>query len=588
MMPLIPESDNVMLQLCAFLLRRGATPADAWTATSLADAELFYWASGRAEPLSADDGEIFGAATPGDIVVALLRRLTTPPRWQEFIKNTLSLRSFGAAHESLGAVVFCAVPGEDSDDQVRWVAWTFGVAARALRRSAQDPRFGLLAVLNLLVVPLLSQQPSGRPGRRHRGPQLREMRYRTTAPYVQQTGHRAARDIPVEGFRVDRTSDLVVAVGGSGADPALATSTLLGGRSLRFRAGVARIEDLATLAVTAVDRSRATDYKEAFSWMDNIRPVDDPDLIGALRLQLAEELMADPDTPAVDVILPDDLIEVGDDRSIRYIVFPRERRTGQGRVTLTTAAVAGLLGQVADGDARDLGLDAELRFLDESESGIGTATVLECLSASLGIGDEDFIAYDGDFYRVSRSFVERIDSEISEIPASAIEFPRYTGETEPVYNAMAGKDHPAEFVELDRALIKLPGEYGIESSDLVAASGAMIHVKRKGKSSVLSHLFLQVANSCELLRRSAEARRQLDVLIRERARNECIVASVTAAHLAAEERRGEIEVAFAFLGDWKGKTVTSLPLFSRISLVSEARRVTNLGYRATVATISTR
>jgi uncharacterized protein (TIGR04141 family) len=87
------------------------------------------------------------------------------------------------------------------------------------------------------------------------------MRYRTTAPYVQQTGHRAARDISVDGFRVDQTSDLVAAVGGTGADPALTTSTLLGGRSLRFRAWVNKPEELTELASIALERSGATEYK---------------------------------------------------------------------------------------------------------------------------------------------------------------------------------------------------------------------------------------------------------------------------------------------------------------------------------------
>jgi hypothetical protein len=49
-----------------------------------------------------------------------------------------------------------------------------------------------------------------------------------------------------------------------------------------------------------------------------------------------------------------------------------------------------------------------------------------------------------------------------------------------------------------------------------------------------------------------------------------------------------VEVAFAFLGDWRNRTITSLPLFSRISLVTQARRVSNLGYLPTVALISSR
>ena len=77
---------------------------------------------------------------------------------------------------------------------------------------------------------------------------------------------------------------------------------------------------------------------------------------------------------------------------------------------------------------------------------------------------------------------------------------------------MVVENYPDDFILLDRALIELPGEYGVEVSDLVSSSGALIHVKRKGKSSVLSHLFLQAANSCELLRRSPPARDQFMTL----------------------------------------------------------------------------
>lgn len=581
----------MLLSLNGFLLRLGVTPANVWTAAASEDVDLFYWAHGEVEPLAADDAEVLGAAVAGDVIVALLRRRSSPPAWQAFVKDALGLLSYGETHESLGAAVFCAVSVGKDSDLVNWLAWTFGNASRALRRSALDPRFGLLAALNLLAVPALSaEQSSEASNMRHRRPRLREMRYRTTSPYVQQTGHRSARDIPVEGFRVDRTSDLVAAVGGTGADPALTTSTLLGGRSLRFRAMVTHIEELVELAEIAVGRSNATDYKELFSWIDNIRLVNDPELIHQLRLWVADELAANPDSPQIEPILPDDLIDVGEDSSIKYILFPRERGIGPGRVTLAAGALSGLVApSVAQaGNDRDRVLDTELRFLDESEGRLGAATILECLSVNITHANGDFIAYDGDFYAVNPSFVERIDGELRNLPLSSLDYPPYRGETEPAYNAMVGRDYPDSFVLLDRQLIELPNEFGIEASDLVSATGALVHVKRKGKSSVLSHLFLQAANSCELLRRSPIAREQLLTLVREHAHNDHIAASVEAAYVQAEKRDGEIEVAFAFLGDWKGRDITSLPLFSRISMISEIRRVSSLGFKPTAALISSR
>ncbi len=71
---------------------------------------------------------------------------------------------------------------------------------------------------------------------------------------------------------------------------------------------------------------------------------------------------------------------------IRYILFPRERGIGQGNVTLAMTAIGRLLGQMRDGGVGDAGLDADLRFLDESGELIGTATVLECISATLKRG----------------------------------------------------------------------------------------------------------------------------------------------------------------------------------------------------------
>jgi uncharacterized protein (TIGR04141 family) len=577
-----------ILSLNGFLLRPDATPANAWTDSASDDVEIFSWEKGRLVRLNPDDAEILEAAAAGDIMVAMMRRFAAPPPWQTFIKDVFNLADFGSGRESLGAAVFCAVPAVDDGD-VRWVAWTFGSAGRALKRAAHDPRFGLLTVLNLLAVPVLKFEEASPPqSQRRRGPQLREMRYRTTAPYVQQTGHRAARDIPVEGFRIDQTSDLIAAVGGTGADPALTTSTLLGGRSLRFRAWINNPEELTELASVALERSGATEYKEMFSWIDNIRPVDDPGLIRDLRAQLAGEILANPDSALIDSILPDDLIETGEDRSIKYILFPRERSSGQGNVTLAMTAIARLVGQMRDSGAEDAALDADLRFLDECGELIGTATVLECISATLKRGDAEFISYDGDFYAVDHSFVSRIDAQLSNIPVSGLRYPPYRGQTEPDYNEAAASSYPDEFVLLDRALIVLPDEHGVEAADLVCSSGALIHVKRKGKSSVLSHLFLQVANSCELLRRSTPAWQQLSSLIRERAADDTIIASIEAAHAEAQKRGSELEVTFAFLGDWRGKSITSLPLFSRISMVTEVRRISNLGFKPTVALISSR
>jgi uncharacterized protein (TIGR04141 family) len=480
---------------------------------------------------------------------------------------------------SYGAIAFCAIEDPYGTSRVRWVAWCFGSGSRTLQRYSQDPRFGLTIALNMIGAPQVvdSEIPDPRVGRR---PQLREMRYRTTSPYFQQTGHRAARDIPIDGFRIDKASDLIAAIGGRAGSAAF-TSTVLGGRSIRFRKEVASLGELTELSDELVELSLSVGYREALPWVDNMRLVEDELLIAELQGRLIEELSAQPVPASVDAILPDDLLEVDDERAIRYILYPRESRSMASRHNLTIEAVAQRIRSAPNPVEF---LSTELRFLDDAKDAIGRARVIECICADMVLNGEQFLAYDGDFYRVEKTFVQRIDGELLQLPVSRVVFPAYSGQTEPQYIELIREEYPEDFVVLDRQLIQLEGESGVEASDLVSRGGALIHLKRKGKSSMLSHLFLQVANSCELLRRSPQARAQFVELVRERSESSELAEAIAQTHSVKLPGRG-LEVVFGFLGDWRGRSITSLPLFSRISLVQESRKVANLGYEPSVALI---
>jgi hypothetical protein len=57
------------------------------------------------------------------------------------------------------------------------------------------------------------------------------------------------------------------------------------------------------------------------------------------------------------------------------------------------------------------------------------------------------------------------------------------------WNRSVAANQPADFVSLDTELVRLDGESPFEGADLVHRSGALVHVKRKGRSSALSYLF---------------------------------------------------------------------------------------------------
>jgi uncharacterized protein (TIGR04141 family) len=245
--------------------------------------------------------------------------------------------------------------------------------------------------------------------------------------------------------------------------------------------------------------------------------------------------------------------------------------------------IADLLAHLGADDPSSL--DCQLRFLDDARDVIGSRTVLECLSAELRVGDAEYIAYDGDFFQIQRPFVDRIDGELADIPTTTFGLPCYSGGAEAHYAKDLGRVKPAEFVVLDRHLLHLPGQTALELCDAIHESGAMVHLKRKGKSSTLSHLFLQAINSCEILRQSPEARAHLKQLVADRAIDGGLRDSILQSLRRLDDRTVGLDVVFAFLGDWRGRDSTSLPLFSRISLVQAVRRVGLLGYDARVSLV---
>lgn len=410
-------------------------------------------------------------------------------------------------------------------------------------------------------------------------PHFRHIGYRTTAPWFQQTGHRAARDIPLDGFRIDRRSDLIASIGGRVTSPSF-TDAVTGGRSVRFGADLTELADLRDLSTTLVELSCAADYAASLPWVDNIKLVENDETASAVKDHLIRQLQAQPVPACVDAILPDDL-DVEDERPIRFILFPGEQKHSASRLNLTIETISARIRRSGDPAAT---LNAELRFLDDAHEPLGRVRLLDCICADMFIGDEQYLAYDGDFYRVDRSFVQSIDGELKALEHSSVRFPAYHGESEPDYIEKIRDREKDRFVVLDRKLIHIANEAGIEASDLVARSGALIHLKRKGKSSTLSHLFLQAANSCELLRRSVAARRMLEELVRTHSESPGLSAEIIQVHTARLAGNG-VEVVFGFLGDWHGRSITSLPLFSRISLVLESRKVEGLGFKPTIALI---
>jgi uncharacterized protein (TIGR04141 family) len=110
--------------------------------------------------------------------------------------------------------------------------------------------------------------------------------------------------------------------------------------------------------------------------------------------------------------------------------------------------------------------------------------------------------------------------------------------------------------------------------------GLFIHVKKRGRSSTLSHLFAQGVTSAELLLSDEEFRKKAVQLVSSHSKK---FAKAVPSSLGA---RQEIKVAYVVLSRSKRKDRPyGLPFFSLVSLQAAAQRLGNAGIKVHVQEI---
>lgn len=554
------------LALTAFLLRPSLPPLSVLTPNFQALAEPYVWRDGDVQRLGNDRGDRRLRASDTVLLVTLAKSIG-PPGWQHFIEEAFGISGFVApVGRSMGAIVFCAVT-DPTDQNRRWVAWTFGSGSRALRKDVIDPRFGLVTALNRIVGGSGEQELNVR--------RLRQFYYQQFGAYRQRTSHRAARDTPLEGFRFDQHTDLLAGAGGPRAD---AAGYVYGSRQIKLRDAPGDPSDLARLAQQAIDDYRRNNYEESFSFIDDYVLVEDDILITRLRTELFADLRAGNDN--VDAFVPDDLVEVEDERAIHYILFPGEQARQATRINLT---LRGVSAKVQDAD--ESALDWSLRFCDSDKVVVADATVLECLSGDLTVDNDRYLVSDGSFFLVRKEFIEAVDGQLESVPMTDLDLPCYGAKTEGEWNMRVAAERPDQFVCTDGALVKLDGETPFEAADLIHVSGALIHAKRKSRSSSLSYLFLQASRACRLLSQVPTACEKVRTLAGAAAQSEALAEQFRDALQALDARPPDLEVVLAILGDWRDRGLTNLPLIAKLALAESITEIGLYGFRPTIALI---
>ena len=463
------------------------------------------------------------------------------PRWASYLREFLDPMQVPRL-SSAPAVLFVPV-----DDRIFAVVFSHGKSL--LETGTYDQTFGLRAALN-------SINPV----------KVRSYDKRRFDALFRQTREQASRNAKLEEFGIDAERDLLRKVSGKPEDETLGTS-MTGGSSLSVATKV-RPNELTHYLRRLSHRSSDNRFLEEYPWLGRIEEELDDEIGRVLDLELDDQLAQD--NGNIHLAVPQ-IIDWSESSGFRF-VLPNRSTTVFSDISLKNLTTA------LDGTQPitvDLLRGKSVEMLDENDHRLHHWNLYNCVNAELYIGSEQYVLSFGSWYKVDSDLLEQVDREISELPEPTFVLPHYDvsdrGEYE--YNQRVANESPEEFLLLDQEWVHFDDNRSrFELCDLLTSSGDLVHVKRYGGSSVLSHLFAQGLVSADLLMKRPGFRESADQLVKSK--------DFSLPKDREFSKKARRNVVYAVVG---GRP--DLPLFARINLRNAVRSIRAFNWNVQLAIV---
>jgi len=214
----------------------------------------------------------------------------------------------------------------------------------------------------------------------------------------------------------------------------------------------------------------------------------------------------------------------------------------------------------------------------------------QCLVSEQRINGRLHVLMESRWFVVADSLVDAVDSYYDSLPQARVNLPAATNaaEKEGDYNDRFAKSDPAHLLHLDAKIVRPGGaSSGIEVCDVMTTNGEFLHIKRKSRSSTLSHLFAQGSISAEAFIGDGEFRDKIRA---------AIIAStdvpidlqqqwldlVPASNQTVD--KSSYTVSYAVITSAKANQ-SWLPFFSKLNLRQHGKLLENMGLNVAISRI---
>ncbi|MEZ5963063.1 MAG: TIGR04141 family sporadically distributed protein [Planctomycetota bacterium] len=466
------------------------------------------------------------------------------PSWLSLFAEAVQPSSLGLKTASAAAVLLLK-------RKSRLLALSFGHGRHLLNSAAFEEDFGLRTTLKAVD-----------PDR------IRSIDRKRFDAISRLAREQATCDAPILDFGIDIDQDIVRSMTGPPSDERLG-SRITGRESLSVSVPV-DLKGLEAQLDRYLTASRSTRNRDHLSFIDNLAEITDRPTRDALDAELLASIAAN-DLGRIWLAVPD-LVDWSDVEGFSY-------SQAQGAVVHPDVHFESYLEQLRKPDVLSVARMKHQRIYCVSASQnsvINEWPLYRCVYAELESSKGTHFLDNGKWYRIDTDLVSRVDREVRRIKSTKLALVHYQdGETEDKYNERLASSKPSQYTLMDRKMVRYGGGRSqIEFCDVYTKSKAMLHVKRYGGSSVLSHLFAQGVASATCFLWDESFRKALQKKLPR------------SHHLSNPSARPDarmFEVAFVIASQSTNDVV--LPFFSRVNLRNAYRELRGYGFDVTCTQI---
>jgi len=418
-------------------------------------------------------------------------------------------------------------------------ALTFGQGFYSLKKTSYEERFGLITSLNLV-----------------NSNTIRSIDKTNTGISPKQSREQLISMSNIMDFGIDMEQDIIKSITGKCLDMEIG-ATITGKDSLHISSKV-DISNVDELLKKVIDKFKSEEYKDSFSWIDNIKNIKDKELIEQLNQKLIEEISSERILQNIWLAIPE-VIEwanisyfryIGNDKSFTDLDLIDLKNTFKDRENLTIDNIK----------------KQKIISVNNEGNDVNNWSAYNCIYAEIKFNNEQYVLNDGKWFLINDNFKDVIETEYKSIIIDD-NLPEHEPlDKECDYNKKFAESK--NFTLMDAKNIPYGGGSSkIEFCDIYDfSSKKLYHIKRYGNSSALSHLFNQGLVSAELMLQEEEFRKKVNSKLPEKENFDPV---------SDRPNASEYSVIYGIIS--KSDNDLEIPFFSKVALKNIKRTLSGFG-----------